>query len=65
MGKPDAERADRYVIEVSDAKDMPEALCWRSDGFVNEMATHHGDKDLWTWKREKPDLVIFRMTRAL
>jgi hypothetical protein len=65
VGKPDPQFADRYVIEVSDAKDMPEALCWRSDGFTNEMATQHGDKDLWTWKREKPDLVIFRMTRAL
>lgn len=61
----DPARRDRYVIQVSDAKDMPEALCWRSDGFVNEMATQHGDKDLWTWERQGKDLVVFRMTRSL
>jgi hypothetical protein len=61
----DPAHADRYVIQVSDAKDMPEALCWRSDGFVNEMATQHGDKDLWTWERQGADLVVFRMTRSL
>jgi len=65
LPKPDPDRADRYVIEVSDAKDMPEALCWRSDGFVNEMARHHGDQDLWTWERPRQDLVWFRMTRSL
>jgi hypothetical protein len=65
LPKPDPDRADRYVIEVSDAKDMPEALCWRSDGFVNEMAQNHGDKDLWTWERPRQDLVLFRMTRSL
>jgi hypothetical protein len=65
LSKPDPERADRYVIEVIDAKDMPEALCWRSDGFVNEMASHHGDRDLWCWRRERPDYVLFRMTRSL
>lgn len=63
--KPDPARADRYVIEVTEAREMPEALCWRSDGFVNEMATHHGDKDLWSWKRTRPDVVLFEMTRSL
>jgi hypothetical protein len=63
--QPDPEHADRYILEVTDAKDMPESLCWRSDGFVNEMATRHGDKDLWSWRRERPDLVRFRMTRSL
>ena len=62
---PDPAQAGRYVIQVSDAKDMPEALCWRSDGFVNEMATQHGDEDLWTWERQGADLVVFRMTRSL
>jgi hypothetical protein len=65
LSKPDPERADRYVIEVSEAKDMPEALCWRSDGFVNEMASRHGDRDLWSWKRVRADYVLFRMTRSL
>jgi len=60
---PDHER--KYVIEVSDASDFPEVLCWRSDGFINEMATHHGDADLWTWSRPRPDFVLFRMTRQL
>lgn len=62
---PDPQRQGRYLIEVSDAQDMPEVLCWRSDGFVNEMASQHGDRDLWTWERPKPDLVLFRMTRSL
>jgi hypothetical protein len=62
---PDPAHADRYVIEVTDAKDMPEVLCWRSDGFVNEMASQHGDRDLWVWARPRQDLVIFRMTRSL
>jgi hypothetical protein len=62
---PDPAQDGRYVIQVSDAKDMPEALCWRSDGFVNEMASQHGDEDLWTWARQGKDLVVFRMTRSL
>ena len=59
---PDHER--RYLIEVSDARDFPEVLCWTSDGFVNQMAAHHrrGD-DLWSWARVRADLIVFRMTR--
>ena len=41
--RPDPEQAARYRIEVTEAKDFPEVLAWRSDGFVNEMATQHGD----------------------
>jgi hypothetical protein len=63
--KPDPERQDRYVIEVSEARDFPEVLCWRSDGFVNEMATEHGEPDLWRWERAAPALVVFRMVRSL
>ena len=37
--KPDPQRESRYVIEVSEAREFPEVLAWRSDGFVNEMAT--------------------------
>jgi len=63
--KPDPGHSKRYLIEVSDANDFPEVLCWRSDGFVNQMATQHGDPDLWTWDRPSSDLVVFRMTRPV
>lgn len=63
--KPDPEQAGRYVIEVSEAEDFPEVLCWRSDGFVNEMATQHGEPDLWGWERTGRDLIVFRMLRSL
>ena len=62
---PDPEREGRYRIEVSEARDFPDVICWRSDGFVNEMASRHGDRDLWSWERSAPDLVVFRMTRAI
>jgi hypothetical protein len=62
--RPDPTRAMRYVIEVSEARDFPETLAWRSDGFVNEMASQHGADDLWTWSRE-PDAIVFRMTREI
>jgi hypothetical protein len=61
--KPDPENGQRYVIEVSEAGDMPESLCWRSDGFVNGMAAMHGQGDLWSWTRPRRDLVVFRMLR--
>jgi len=63
--KPDPEHPRRHVIEVSEAADFPEVLCWRAEGFVNEMATQHGDPDLWTWERPAADLVLFRMVREL
>jgi hypothetical protein len=63
--KPDDALPGRYRIEVSEADDFPEVLCWRSDGFVNEMATQHGDADLWGWDRPRSDLVVFRMLRPL
>jgi hypothetical protein len=63
--KPDPKRSDRYVIEVTEALDFPEVLAWRSDGFVNEMATQHGDPDLWSWSRESSDRIVFRMVRGL
>jgi hypothetical protein len=65
MSKPDPEEAGRYVIEVSEAQDFPEVLCWRSDGFVNEMATQHGEPDLWRWERVASDLILFRMARPV
>ena len=63
--KPDPEEAGRYVIEVSEAKDFPDVLCWSSDGLVNEMATQHGEPDLWRWERVRSDLIFFRMVRSL
>lgn len=62
--RPDPEREFHYLIEVTDAADMPDSLCWRSDGFVNEMATMHGQPDLWAWERPHRDLVVFHMLRA-
>jgi hypothetical protein len=61
----DPDQEDRYRIEVSEASEMPESLCWRSDGFVNGMASLHGEPDLWTWERLRPDLVLFRMLRSV
>ncbi len=63
--RPDPDRDHRYLIEVSEADAVPETLAWRSDGFVNEMANQHGADDLWTWRRERPDLIVFRMTREI
>jgi len=59
----DPEREHRYLLEVSQAAEMPESLCWRSDGFVNGMAAAHGQGDLWSWTRPRRDLVLFRMQR--
>jgi hypothetical protein len=62
---PDPEVPGRYRIEVSEAADMPESLAWRTDGFVNEMAAVHASRDLWAWRRERPDLIVYRMTRDI
>ena len=61
--KPDPQQEGRYRIDVSEARDFPEVLAWRSDGFVNEMAVRHGTGDLWGWKRVSADLIVFRMLR--
>jgi hypothetical protein len=63
--EPAPDRAGHYRIVVSDAVDFPEVLCWRSDGFVNEMARLHGEADLWDWVRPAPDRVVFRMLRDI
>jgi hypothetical protein len=54
-----------YRIEVTEARDIPEVLCWTSDGFVNGMVIHHAGGDLWRWERPSPDLVVFRMHREI
>lgn len=61
----DPEHPLRYVIAVSDAAPFSDAICWRAEGFINEMASLRGAADLWTWKRVGPDLVRFRMRRDL
>ena len=63
--KPDPEETGRYVIEVSEARYFPEVLCWRSDGLVNEMATQHGEPDLWRWERTAADIIVFQMVRPV
>jgi hypothetical protein len=63
--KPDPRHPDRYVIEVSEAEAYPELLCWTTDGWINRMASQHGDDELWRWKRVRPDLIVFEMTRSL
>jgi hypothetical protein len=63
--KPDPAVPQRYLIEVSEARDFPDALGFTSEGFVNRMAKQHGESDLWRWQRARPDLVVFRMVRAV
>ena len=65
QSKIDSEQPDRYLIEVTEAVEFPEVLCWRSDGFINEMASRHGEGDLWCWERPSQDRVVFRMVRGL
>jgi hypothetical protein len=63
--RPDPDHAGRWFIEITEARDFPEVLAWRSDGFVNEMAARHGGEDLWTWSRVAPDHIRFRMIRDI
>ena len=63
--KPDPDRKMRWIIEISQAKEYPEALVWASDGFTNEMARQHNTPDLWTWERPEPDRIVWHMTREL
>jgi hypothetical protein len=60
--RPDPVHGRRYLIEVTEARDFPEVLCWTSDGFVNEMgAQSRRDADLWKWERPTADRIVFRM----
>jgi hypothetical protein len=62
--KPEPE-VRRHRIEVSDARDFPEVLCWASDGFVNGISHVQAGGDLWCWERPKADLIVFRMLREV
>ena len=55
--RPDPDHSARWWIEISEARDFPEVLAWRSDGFVNEMAARHSGEDLWTWSRTAPEQI--------
>jgi hypothetical protein len=59
----DPDHPHRYLIEVSEATAIPDEMCWRIDGFLNELASVHGRRGLWTWERLGPDTIQFRMTR--
>jgi hypothetical protein len=62
--RPDPSHEFRHIIEITDASQFPESLCWRSDGFVNEMASIHGEPDLWGWERPAQERIVFQMLRA-
>jgi hypothetical protein len=60
--RPDPDHPRRYLIEVTEARDFPEVLCWTSDGFVNEMGTQsRRSAELWKWERPAADRIVFRM----
>jgi hypothetical protein len=61
----DRDHALRYVVELTDAAPFADPLCWRAEGFMNHMATQHGDPDLWLWRRLTRDVVHFDMVRDL
>lgn len=63
--EPDAEHELRHVIAVSDAAAFSDVICWRAEGFINEMGRVRQSADLWSWRRVRPDLVHFRMLREL
>jgi hypothetical protein len=63
--KPDPRNPKRWIMEVTQAREFPEALVWASSGFSNELARVHNSADLWTWERPEPDRIVFRMTRDL
>ena len=62
---PDPEHERRWVIDVTEASEFPDTLCWRADGLINEMAREHGEDDLWTWQRLGLDHIRWSMTRDL
>jgi hypothetical protein len=63
--EPDPEHALRHVMAISDAAPFSDVICWRAEGFINEMVRIRNSSDLWVWRRMRPDLVHFRMLREL
>jgi hypothetical protein len=61
-------QADRLQIEVHDAADFPELLAYTCEGFMNAMADPKPNallRPMWRYERISPDLIIYRMSRAL
>jgi hypothetical protein len=61
----DPDHEDRYRIELRDAADYPEVLCWATEGLIDAMAAHHGLAGLWRYERVAPDFIVFRMLRPV
>ena len=62
----DPEHELRHVIAVSDAAAFSDVICWRAEGFMNQMARiRNNSADLWAWRRVQRDLVHFRMLREI
>jgi len=61
--KPDPLNPKRWIMEVSGARDYPDALAWASCGFSNQLSRVKSQPDLWSWERPEPDRIVFRMTR--
>ena len=54
----------RYVTEIRDAADFPEACIWRALGFTGEMAEWRGGSaEIYKWRRMSLDVVQIYMTR--
>jgi hypothetical protein len=63
---PDPEHARRWRLEISEASAFPDALCWTTDGFVNEMMKLGAGAErgpLWRWERVRPDFILYTMVR--
>jgi hypothetical protein len=63
--KMDPQYEYRYLLEYTEAKDIPEVYCWRADGFVNQMAMQNDEPDRWRWERPTPDRIVFYMRRPI
>jgi hypothetical protein len=63
--KPDPNHSKRWLMEVTGAKDYPDALAWASTGFSNGLARTQNAPDLWVWERPDADRILFRMIRDL
>jgi hypothetical protein len=63
--EPDPEHPLRYHITIADAAGFTDVVCWRIEGFINQMAAVRDAAQLWSWRRVRPDLVRFHMIRDL
>ena len=61
--KPDPEHRNRWLMEITEARDYPDPLAWATLGFTNELGRTKRKEDLWTWSRPEPARIVFRMVR--